>query len=365
MIISELTIYRFSLPLKKALKLVTGPVTEREGFVVKVTGDEGQVGYGEIAPLPGFSRETIDEIPEAIKQLKAVVVGNETPENLEELSGGFKRWLSSMGLPYSVRFGFESAVLGAMASERGLSLCRLLSDSPRKHVTFNCMLSHGTDEEVLAAALERQAEGFKTFKLKIGRGDPAIDVALVASLRQTLGDGTVIRLDANRQYTCESIGGFVEAIKSIGVEYIEEPLPTRAENLQWAKAGKLPVALDESVGEIEPEEAAACPGVIAVLLKPTRLGLERTVRFARAASSRSIMPVISSSFESSLGLSILAHLALVVTRHEIAMGLATADIFAHDLLDKPLLPIDARVARADIPDPAESIQMDRLTEVKL
>ena len=57
------TLYRYSRPFR-------GEV--REGVLIALETKNGQVGWGEVAPLPGFSQETLDE---AIKDL---IEGNDS-----------------------------------------------------------------------------------------------------------------------------------------------------------------------------------------------------------------------------------------------------------------------------------------------
>ena len=91
----------------------------------------------------------------------------------------------------------------------------------------------------------------------------------------------------------------------------------------------------------EHEIERLCEGVVALVLKPSVLGgFERTAELAAWAAQRGMRAVISSSFETSLGISQLAQLAAAVdataaaggaagaTQH----GLATAGWFAEDLL---------------------------------
>jgi O-succinylbenzoate synthase len=99
----------------------------------------------------------------------------------------------------------------------------------------------------------------------------------------------------------------------------------------------LPVALDETVvrhGECELEKWR---GAAAAVLKPTLLGgFEISMYLARKAMNLGMTPVISSSFESSLGLIALANLAAFVNENDVAAGLDTADWFLADVLDGPL-----------------------------
>ena len=49
---------RFVRPFQTA----AGTLTQRQGLIVRVTDAEGRCGYGEAAPLPGFSDETLVDV---------------------------------------------------------------------------------------------------------------------------------------------------------------------------------------------------------------------------------------------------------------------------------------------------------------
>ena len=91
------------------------------------------------------------------------------------------------------------------------------------------------------------------------------------------------------------------------------------------------------VGPSAPDAEALCEGVVALVLKPAVLGgFERTALLAAWAAQRGMHAVVSSAFESGLGLSQLAQLAAAL---EVAPGvqpaqhgLATLSWFAEDLL---------------------------------
>ncbi len=59
--IAEISIYRFRLRLNRPLALKNDILKLREGFVMRLSDESGNCGWGEISPLIGFSRETIEQ----------------------------------------------------------------------------------------------------------------------------------------------------------------------------------------------------------------------------------------------------------------------------------------------------------------
>jgi O-succinylbenzoate synthase len=363
--IGTVTVFEFRLPLKCPLPVGKRTLHERQGFLLRIESRDGHVGFGEISPLPCFSRESYDDAHRGLTKIASGLPGQAVPEHLEELSGSFERWLGSWQLPPSVRFGVEAAVLEMAASEQSAPLSGLLSDSPQREVLVSALLWGASDEDWVAQAEALRQEGYATFKLKIGRSQNfEADISRIQRLRQILGGMATLRLDANRSLSERSFMQLSDSLGLDGIEFVEEPLPTTEANLRLARSGcGLPVALDESLISMQPENLSTAEGITAVVLKPTLLGLEKTARFARLAIARDIKPVIGSSFESSLGLTQLAHAAAAICPGGIAAGLATAQWFERDLLTKQLSIKSGRVRLDDLPDISDCLDDTMLTKV--
>ena len=53
-------LYKYTLPFKDALVLKHTTLNYREGLILVLTDTSGHAGIGEVSPLPGFSRETLE-----------------------------------------------------------------------------------------------------------------------------------------------------------------------------------------------------------------------------------------------------------------------------------------------------------------
>ncbi|MEA3297635.1 MAG: o-succinylbenzoate synthase, partial [candidate division Zixibacteria bacterium] len=275
-------------------------------------------------------------------------------------SGGFEHWLSKYDLSPSSRCGVETATLQLMAAERGVPMNRIISDSPRDSVTVNGLLSNSR-ESIPERATALSRKGFTAFKLKVGRESIAKEIDLTREVRQTVGNDAVLRLDANRAWGIDNAIRFSDAVKDCSIDYIEEPVrDIRLLKGLLDKSNSLPIALDESLLEIEPADLPVLAGIKAVVLKPMMLGFERAVLFARVAMDEGITPVISSSFESGTGLTALAHLALSLGTGDIPAGLDTLDWFAEDLLSVSFPIRRGRIKADELPDISRTIKLDYL-----
>ena len=132
----------------------------------------------------------------------------------------------------------------------GLPLARLLG-KPRPDVP--AYASGGlwlTDEATLARDAEAfLAAGFTAMKLRVGRGDPAADLAAARLVRRVVGDGVMLMADANQGLTVDGAIALGERLAGeAGVAWLEEPVGADdlAGHAAVAAALTLPVASGEN-----------------------------------------------------------------------------------------------------------------------
>ncbi|MBL7179456.1 MAG: o-succinylbenzoate synthase [Desulfobacterales bacterium] len=333
----EITIYRFRLKLKRPLKINTAVLNFREGFVIRMADDSRSCGWGEVCPLIEFSRENTTQAGNELADLPSLLTGRGIPLEIESLDGGFEDWLGGFNFSASVRFGVESAVLNLMAASRRQGLHRLLDEGAAAAIAVNGLLT-GTREQVEERANALFKKGYRAFKLKVGRMPMDEDIDRIAGVRKIIGPDALLRLDANRAWSINETLKFMDLAVKFNVDYIEEPVEGFIPLQKMIHEYPLPigVALDESLLEISPQEVPRLPSLRAVVIKPMLLGFEQAVRYSRAATRMGITPVISSAFESSLGVLTLASMAAATTGGRTPVGLDTLDWLEDDLLEPPL-----------------------------
>jgi O-succinylbenzoate synthase len=330
--LAHFDLYRYSLPFSRPLPL--GGITrfQREGILLRLSGDDGSEGWGETAPLPGFSVESQSEAASQLRRLAGSMVGREVKEDWVDPYGEFGRELDRVAP--SVRFGFELAVWNLYAPSSGRTLPEVVTPFPRAVVPVNGLLA-GSPAEVLVEARRKSDAGYRSIKLKIGTRTVAEDVALVRALGEGLGEDISLRLDANRLWDYEEAAEFVRGTAGVRFEYVEEPLADPERLPDFVGEFGVPVALDESLVGMEPEKLEAF--AVAFVLKPTLLGgISRTLRAAGRAHRLGVTPVISSAYESGVGTAALVALAAGIGDRPVAAGLDTYRMMAEDVLETPL-----------------------------
>jgi O-succinylbenzoate synthase len=367
--LARLDVYRYRLPLAVPLALPAEVLHERAGLLVRLSTATGVFGWGDVAPLSGFSRETVDEAGRQLESARPLLVGRSfDPADLDP-HGGLAAVLDDFDVAPSVRFGLELALTHLSAALRGQTLARALWERPRPVVHLNGLLT-GTPSEVLARAEGLRAAGYVAAKLKVGRRPVEEDIRLTRAVAERLGPGVALRLDANRAWSLEEACAFAEGVRGWPIAYVEEPTSNPAHLDDLMRACTLPVALDETLTESPRLDLAWYPAIKAVVLKPTLLGgLSRVFALAKQAGERGIVPVLSAAFETGVGLRALVALAAGMEPEGTAMGLDTYRWFAADVL-RPRLRLEVpvvsvaratRLSRDLDPDRLEPAEWSRRT----
>ncbi len=215
----------------------------------------------------------------------------------------------------------------------------------RTSITVNATLP-AVPASAVAAVLSR-FPGCRTVKVKVAeRGHVlADDIERVAAAREVLGAGGRLRIDANGGWGVDQAEGAIRMLAPYDLEYVEQPCATVPQlselRARIADLG-IPVAADESVRKASDPLAVARAGAADILvIKAQPLG--GIAAAMRIVADAGLPVVISSALDTSVGLSMGAHLAAAVAELEFDCGLGTAALLAADVTAQPLLPVDGAI----------------------
>ncbi len=197
--------------------------------------------------------------------------------------------------------------------------------------------------------------GCRTVKVKVAEPGQLLaeDVARVTAVREYLGPEGRIRLDANGGWNVDEAEHAIHALASWDLEYVEQPCATVDELADIRKRVKymgLPIAADESVRKAsDPLEVAKAKAADLLVIKAQPLGgIRAALRIVDAAG---LPVVVSSALESSVGISMGAHLAAAIPELGFDCGLGTVSLLAADVTADSLSPasglIDVRRVTPD------------------
>ncbi|WP_111766605.1 o-succinylbenzoate synthase [Nakamurella deserti] len=181
------------------------------------------------------------------------------------------------------------------------------------------------------------ASGCRTAKVKVAdRGVfaevLAADAARVAAVRDALGPGGAIRVDANGAWSVAEALAAIPALDAAagGLEYVEQPCATVGELVAVRRAVGVPIAADESIRLAgDPEKVALAGAADVAVIKVAPLGGVR--RALQVATVTGLRVVVSSAIDSSVGLAAGLALAGALPVLDLACGLGTGSLLAADV----------------------------------
>ncbi len=359
--ISSFKIYQYKIPFVKPLWLKGDLFDQREGVIIHLTSDDGFEGFGECAPLPNFSQETLEDSIKQLKELKHFFNNLELPETLKTLEKELEKYFDEDKLLKSVSFGIESSLYHLLANKKQICLNKLLSDKTHDIVHINGLLT-GKESEILPQAQDLLDRGFKALKLKVG-SNVEEDIRKVLALTEILKGKAVLHVDANQAWSFKEATYFANKVGLAAIDYIEEPFKDIEKIPDFFNESMIPVALDESLREFGFDDIRSIVGVDVLILKPTlERSFSKICSIINQAVGLAIKTVISSSFESDIGLFNLAHLSGSFTRDN-NVGIDTLKWFKEQLLKESLdfhngkLDISSKLLRKD------NIRFDLLKEL--
>ena len=296
-------VYRWQIPMDAGVVLRERRLKTRDGLFVHLRQGERE-GWGEISPLPGFSLESLDDAQAA-------------------LMAWARAW----------REGANPALPDLPSAAFGIScaLAELDGSLPQEANYRAAPLCTGDPDELFA--LLSVMPGEKVAKIKVGLYEAVRDGMVANLLLEAIPD-LRLRLDANRAWTplkAQQFAKYVNPAYRNRIAFLEEPCKTRDDSRAFARETGIAIAWDESLREADFEFVAE-PGVSAVVIKPTLTGSLQKVREQVAAvHALGLTAVISSSIESSLGLTQLARIASWLTPQTIP-GLDTLSLMQTQLI---------------------------------
>jgi L-alanine-DL-glutamate epimerase-like enolase superfamily enzyme len=294
----QLRAYEFELPLRHVFTISRGSMTTQETLIVELS-DQGFRGYGE-ATTNDYYGATLASMSRSLREARPLIEGDplDTPEAM------FERLQAALGHDPFTQCAVDQAACDLWGKKLGRPLYALWGLDPQRAVLTDYTIGIDTIERMLAKM--REFPGWPIYKIKLGTSD---DLEIIRRLRQETK--AVFRVDANCAWSAAETVRNAAAMKPLGVEFIEQPLPAD----QWEEMRdvygrcELPVIADESC--IVEADVARCEGYFhGVNIKLVKCGgLTPARRMIAHARRLGLKVMVGCMTESSVGISAIAQLA--------------------------------------------------------
>lgn len=293
-----------------------GSVSERELLLLRLEGDDGIVGLGEAAPLPGYDGVGVADVREAVEACRGLLEDSDGVDRDAVLAA----CMAAGVLPQALA-AIDLALWDLAGRRADRPVWAMLGASDALQVEVNATIA-ATDRSGAAheAANARQA-GFRCVKLKVGVGD---DAGRLAAVRAAAGPGMAIRIDANGVWSVGEALAALRALEPVGIELCEEPVSGLEEVSLLAAQTPVAVAIDETARLAQAFDLRVCE---AACLKVAGCGgITGVLRSARRAREAGYAVYLASTLDGPLGIAAALHAAAAV-KPDRPCGLATLEWF--------------------------------------
>jgi D-galactarolactone cycloisomerase len=202
-----------------------GITNTRTATLVKLTADDGTVGWGEAFAPPRTVATLVEEV------FADAVVGRSPWDAVglvdEALTGDIGGYhFAREGFVQCALSGVEVAMWDLLGKALGKPVRDILGGESRDTVIPYASTMYFTEwgEDPSEPVERARDEGFSAAKLKIGGGIDD-DIHRVRTARETLGDDAHIMIDYNGNYTPTQAVESIRALEEYDLTWVEEPVP--------------------------------------------------------------------------------------------------------------------------------------------
>lgn len=324
MIIRRLKYAPINLQLKSPFKTSQQTINERRGFIIRIEDDKNRNFYGEISPLPGFSKENYTHVENQLRTFSETVKNEFIADSLDAVLSFTRKFQ----LYPSVRFGLEQALINSsLENSTGL-----FKNTDTSSIQVNAVTGIETPEKTHKIIKQYVEDGFETIKLKIGRRSFDEDLFILKEIRNGFGSNIKLRFDVNGAWTYEEAKSKLKTLYDFEFEYIEEPCAGITDQIKLFNAGYNKIAIDESLSSIhELKNLITSESLSYFVLKPMLLGsIIEMIDLIGQIKGKNLHFIFSSAFESPVAKSMLVLLA-ALSGGQYAHGLNTSDFFMNNI----------------------------------
>lgn len=250
--IASVQAFPVSVPIPKEHQnqLRIGTMTKRDAIFVKVTTEDGLVGWGEAhhGRNPGAVATIVNTT------IAALVKGMDASNVNGIWRKVYQAQFASHGMGAGsiiALSGVDMALWDLRGKAVGWPLYKLLGGEPKPILAYaggGGSLGFGETDALLDEVRELMSRNYRAVKLRIGQG-PKADLDRIEAVRDAFGDDLIILTDANTGYTLEDARYAMPGLEDLDVGWLEEPFPSHDYRAYEVAStfSSTPLALGENV----------------------------------------------------------------------------------------------------------------------
>lgn len=269
----------------------------------KIVTDTGLEGYGFTGTHAHLPSDRL--ITSCIRDCYAPMLLTEDASDIDRLWLKLARfpavqWVGRAGITQLALAAVDIALWDLRAKAASVPLWKLLGGATSlKIIAYNTDIGWLSIPKVkLVEGCQRavEKEGFARIKLKVGHPDPNIDIERLEAVRQVVGPGIGIAIDANGKWDLPTCRRFCARAEPLDIFWFEEPLwyDDIASHAALARSTSIPIALGEQLYTADAFNAFLQAGAVHFVQPDvTRVaGITEYIQVAHAAHSYRL-PVVA------------------------------------------------------------------------
>lgn len=313
--IASVEVVPVRLPLREPFVVAYATMSHVESVLVRLRTAEGAEGWGEATPDSNVTGETYHGTAATLRHdLAPALLGRDARDREEMLRALDAR---VEGAP-AAKAALDVALHDLLARALGVPLWLLLGGRGTDALTISRVVSMGPPAAMAEAAGRHVAAGFATVKVKVGDpDDPLLDARRLAAVREAVGPGVAIKVDANQGWRTPGVA--IAAIRAAAASrplYVEQPVA--AWNLEGLAEVRRQTGATVMVDEgcHGPRDMLRVVSLRAADLVNIKLmktgGLQQALRLNALAEAAGIDAQVGTMVESSVASAAGLHLALAL-----------------------------------------------------
>ncbi|MDL2218574.1 dipeptide epimerase [Christensenellaceae bacterium OttesenSCG-928-M15] len=243
--IANITLKEIRIQLYEPFRVAFGEIDFVENVLVKIETDEGITGYGEAAPMPFVTGETVQSVLAMLNMLKRGLIGMNplAIDSIHTVMDGVAHANSS------AKCAIDLALYDIMGKALNKPVYQVLggeSGVVHNDVTIGIDAPERMAEKALYYVREL---GYRILKIKAGIC-PDDDVRAIGLIREAVGADVRLRVDANQGYDIASAVKTLDRFVPYNIEAVEQCLPDwdfEGSAYVRKKVRGIEIMLDESI----------------------------------------------------------------------------------------------------------------------
>ncbi|WP_391118973.1 mandelate racemase/muconate lactonizing enzyme family protein [Psychrobacillus sp. L3] len=308
--IKEIDIYAIRLPLIEPFIISYHTYDDMPSIIVKITTEDGLVGYGEAVADEHVTGETWESTYAMLKNTLAPLLIGKNPMEFERLHEMMDKAVYQAP---AAKAALDIACYDVVGKKLGVPIYQLLGGRYHEKFPITHVLSIGTPEKMAEEAATRMKEGYSSFKMKVGT-KVQDDVKRIQAVRAKVGDDIAIRVDVNQGWknSANTIMA-MRQLEQVGLDWLEQPVVADDFNgmVEVKEKTSTPLMMDEGLrGFRDMRELIEKQAAHKVNIKLMKCGgIYPAMKLAHMAEMAGIECQIGSMVESSIGSAAGFHVA--------------------------------------------------------